>query len=106
MSKFKVSLVNRLPDFKLPVKFVMPNGEEAEIVFTVKHKTALEIKAMYDSEQKTTDEDFIGQLVSGWDLEEEFNKENANILIDMFPAVAMELTRTYLGALAGYRVKN
>lgn len=106
MSKFKISLSERLPDFKLPVTFNMPNGEDATIIFTVKHKTADEIKSLYDAEEKTTDQGFITSLASGWDLDDEFSEENSAKLVDMFPAVAIELTRTYLSALAGYRVKN
>lgn len=105
MAKFKLTL-GALPDFKLPVKFTMPNGEEAKIVFTVKHVKANEIQDLYASENAISDVEMITKLAVGWDLEEEFNEENVKELISYFPASALALTGTYLAALAGQRVKN
>lgn len=105
MAKFKLTL-GALPNFKLPVKFTMPNGEEAKIVFTVKHVKANEIQDLYASENAISDVEMITKLAVGWDLEEEFNEENVKELISYFPASALALTGTYLAALAGQRVKN
>jgi hypothetical protein len=102
-AKFKLTL-GRLPDFKLPVKFIMPNGEEAKIVFTVKHKTGGEIEELYQTGAK--DAEFITNIACGWDLEEEFNSENADMLVKLYPAAAIALASAYVGALAGQRVKN
>lgn len=105
MAKFKLTL-GALPDFKLPVKFVMPNGDEAKIVFTVKHIKANEIQDLYSAEHTISDVEMITKLAVGWDLEEEFNEENIKELVSYFPASALALTGTYLAALAGQRVKN
>ena len=105
MAKFKLTL-GALPDFKLPVKFTMPNGEEAKIVFTVKHIKASEIQDLYASENSISDVEMITKLAVNWDLEEEFNEENIKELISYYPASALALTGTYLAALAGQRVKN
>lgn len=105
MAKFKLTL-GALPNFKLPVKFTMPNGEEAKIVFTVKHVKANEIQDLYASENAISDVEMITKLAVGWDLGEEFNEENVKELISYFPASALALTGTYLAALAGQRVKN
>lgn len=105
MAKFKLSLAP-LPDFKLPVKFTMPDGNEATIIFTVRHMKAKEVQALYEAENVVTDSDFIMKLASGWDLEEEFTAENAKILVELYPSAALALTGSYLSALAGQRVKN
>lgn len=102
-AKFKVTL-GALPDFILPVSFVMPNGDEAEIKFKVRHKKASEIKALYDGEAK--DYTFINEVCTGWDLEDEFNSENAQAIVDFFPSIALALAQAYMGALVGQRVKN
>lgn len=104
MAKFKLTL-GALPDFNLPVKFIMPNGDEARIVFRVKHRPANEVQDLYDRED-VKDADFITELASGWDLEEDFNEENVLTLIRYYPAAALSLAATYLQALAGQRVKN
>lgn len=104
MAKMKLTLAP-LPDFKLPVSFVMPDGEEQKIIFTVKHKRASEVQEMYKKEG-VKDADFIMNLATAWDLEEEFNQENASLLVDYYPGAALALMGAYLGALAGQRVKN
>ncbi|ATN93795.1 tape measure chaperone [Citrobacter phage IME-JL8] len=104
MAKFKITL-GALPDFALPVKFIMPNGDEAKITFKVKHRPSNEVQELYDR-QDIKDHDFIMELASGWDLEEEFNQENAEMLVRYYPGAALALTSTYLRALAGQRVKN
>lgn len=102
---FKVKLSERLPDFPITVKFQLPNGVEAEIKFTAKHRSASEIQSLYARED-VKDHEFITEIASGWDLEDEFNQENAKKLVDQFPASALALTQSYMAALAGVRVKN
>lgn len=105
MAKMKLTLA-ALPDFKLPVKFMMPNGEEQSIVFTVRHMKASEVQEMYSSEKVTSDSDMIMNIATGWNLEEEFTAENAKLLVDYYPSAALALAGSYLQALAGQRVKN
>lgn len=105
MAKFKLTL-GALPNFKLPVKFTLPNGDEASVVFTVKHRKASEIQELYSDENGISDIQMITELAVGWDLEEEFNEENIRELLDLYPAAALALTGHYLQALAGQRVKN
>lgn len=104
MAKFKLT-IGAMPDFKLPVKFKLPDGNEASIVFTVKHKKSSEIQELY-SRESMKDFEFIKEIATNWDLEEEFNEENVSVLVDYYPAAALALMGSYLGALAGQRVKN
>lgn len=103
---FKVTLSERLPDFQLPVKFVLPNGVEAKFAFTVKALTSSELNATLKDASNQTGAQFIKSLASGWELEDEFSDENINKLVDLYPAVVGGLISTYTQALAGYRVKN
>lgn len=105
--RFKIS-IKRLPDFKLRVKFVMPNDEEADIVFTVKHKTIAEMQGVYftEDEKPATDFDVAKAIVTGWDLEEDFNDENLQELFDLFPGITVSLINAYMQALIGNRKKN
>ena len=103
-AKFKLTLAP-LPDFNLPVFFQMPNGERAEVGFKVRHIMASEVQALYQQEG-VKDSDFILKVATGWNLDEEFNEENAIKLIGFYPAAAIALTQAYLSALAGQRAKN
>ncbi|GCG54011.1 hypothetical protein BvCms16BK_04659 [Escherichia coli] len=45
------------------------------------------------------------EICSGWNLEEEFNDENIEELVSLFPASVLALTNAYMQALAGQRAK-
>lgn len=105
MSKMKLT-IGPLPDFKLPVKFAMPNGEDQTIIFTVRHRKTSEIHERYTSDTPMSDVEMITFLASGWNLDDEFNEENIKQLLDYYPATAIGLTSSYMKALAGQRVKN
>ena len=105
MAKFKLKLAP-LPEFDLPVSFLLPNGEKAEIKFKVKHLKAADVKALYTSDKEIKDYQFVQEIATDWDLEEEFNEENIKELVSLFPSAAVALTSTYVQALAGNRVKD
>lgn len=105
MSKLKITL-GRLPDFKLPVKIVMPNGDDGEVIFTVRHLKIDEIQEIYNSESIKNDVEMIMHLATGWDLEDEFNAENVKELVSLFPAISIQIFKSYMGAAIGQRAKN
>ncbi|WEY17677.1 putative tape measure chaperone [Vibrio phage Vc1] len=104
MAKMKLKTVKRLPDFWLPVEFVLPDGNVAEFKFKVKHHTSDELKEITGREQD--DIEFILAIATGWDLEDEFNIENVSDLVKTYPAAVLALMGNYMKALAGQRVKN
>lgn len=105
MAKMKVTL-GKLPNFKLPVDVTMPDGEEATMVLTVKHRKASEIQEVFDADEPMSDIEMIKFLAVGWDLEEEFTDEAIKELLDLFPNAAIAITGAYMRALAGVRVKS
>ena len=104
MAKFKLSLA-ALPDFKLPVKFKLANDQDVEVIFTVKHKKTSELQELLQKKELSTKE-LIMAIASDWDLEEEYNEDNVNEFLDLFPSSTVALTTAYMKALAGQRVKN
>jgi hypothetical protein len=50
--------------------------------------------------------DFILQICNGWDLEDEFNRENVAILVDQFPSASTEISDAYRLAILEGRIKN
>lgn len=78
MAKFKIQIGGNLPSFKLPVTFTCPDGKEATITMTVKHRSTDEMKDFYESEDKAPkgNAEFIRFMAEGWDLDDEFNDEN------------------------------
>lgn len=113
MAKMKVTL-GRLPDFKMPVEFVAPDGNDMKMVFTVRHIKRDEfVKRMEEKPKQpkkgdpSSDVAFIKFMATGWDIADyEFNDENVAELVELFPAVVLALTQNYLAAMVGQRVKN
>lgn len=103
--KFKITL-GRLPDFKMPVKMQLQNGETGEICYTVRHLKASELQDMIQQEKPVSDVEFIKAIASGWDLEEEFNDENIAELLSLFPMAAASMMEAYTAAMIGARAKN
>lgn len=106
--KFDISLIgegDRLPDFKLPVDFTLPNGDERRITFTVKHLDADELGKVLQAEG-ANDITVYKELCTGWDLKDEFSDATVTRLAKLFPGCAIGLINAYMSALAGNRAKN
>ena len=50
--------------------------------------------------------DFILQIANGWDLSDEFNRDNVAILVDQFPSATNEINEAYRVAILEGRLKN
>ena len=50
--------------------------------------------------------DFILNIATGWDLEDEFNRDNVAILVDEFPSATNEINEAYRVAILEGRLKN
>lgn len=103
MAKFKLK-IGALPDFKLNVPFLLPDGRDCDINFIVRHKKSSEVEELFDKGANNLE--FINFLCTGWDLEEEFNDENILELCALYPSIPLMLPQEYFKALAGYRAKN
>lgn len=93
------------PTFKTKVAIPVPGAAPADVEFTFKHKTKDEAKAWL-SEDESTDSESILAIASGWNLDDEFNAENIEILCQSYAGAAQAIVRTYLDELRGARTKN
>lgn len=105
MAKFKIKSVG---DFPLPVKFFAPDGTEYEITFCAKHVKIKDVAEKLNTAGETnmSDIDFMMDHAIGWDVEEEFNKENLTELLELYPSIVLGFVSGYTAALAGQRTKN
>lgn len=103
MAKFKLVAD---PTFKCKVLIPRAGQEDGQIEVTFKHYTADEL-SKFDGELKDKPViDFVMKLVSGWSLDEEFNKNNMQILLNNYPAAVQAITGTYYKEMLGQREKN
>lgn len=101
----KLSLVAS-PTFKKKVGIPVAGGEPVmvEMVFKHKTKTALD-QFILDRAGKSDTETFM-EMVSGWDLEDVFSKENADTLLENYGGAAVATFRIYIDELRLAKVKN
>lgn len=103
MAKFKL-VAN--PTFKAKVGIPVAGGEHVEVEFTFKHRTKTALEEFIASREKQSDVDTFLEMVSGWDLADEFNKENVETLLENYIGAALETFRVYLDQLVQARLKN
>lgn len=58
------------------------------------------------SEQDESTVDYIMDIAKGWDLEDEFNRENVELLLQEYPAAAASIVTTYRTACLEGRAGN
>ena len=103
MAKFKLVAD---PTFKCKVLIPRAGQEDGEIELTFKHYIKDTLIELENELQNKPEIDFVMKLVSGWSLNEEFNKENMNILLNNYPAAIQAITSTYYKEMLGQREKN
>lgn len=128
----KITLGARPKNFKKLVKFPMLDGTEGAIEVVYKYRTRTEFGAFIDEIMNaakvapTTGEDgektfnmadlmdktaganadYILGVAEGWNLDEPFNKVNAQQMADAFPAAATAVMETYRVAVTEGRLGN
>lgn len=102
MAKLKLTAE---PTFKTKVGIPVPGAKPAEIEFTFRHKTRAEATAWIE-QPAGEDADALMQIVVGWELDDEFNRENMALLCDQYGGASREIVNVYLRELAGTRAKN
>jgi len=105
MAKPKFNL-SANPTFKAKVSIPVPGGKSAEIEFTFKHRSKDALKEFMDDMKGQEDVDLLQDLVSGWDIDDPFNTESLEKLIQNYPGSALAIYQAYLGEMSGARAKN
>lgn len=96
------------PTFKTKVGIPVPGLGTRDVEFTFKHRTRDQVKEWAESvkDSERTDGDGILDIAMGWELDDEFNVENANKLCQSYPGAASAIFFAYLEELRGARSKN
>lgn len=83
--KFTLSVA---PTFKTKVKIPIPGAQAAEIEFTFNHQTRDEFKDFGDNLTGREDMDVLKEILCGWGLDDAFNDENLDTLVQNYPGSA------------------
>ena len=105
MAKAPFSLTAK-PTFKCKVDIPIPGDKPATVEFIFKGRTREQFKAFIESLVDREDADVILDLASGWDLEDSFDLENIELLIQNYLGAAKAIIEKYLSELTAARTKN
>ena len=103
MAKFKLVAD---PTFKCSVLIPRAGQSDGEIILVFNHYSIDELTKFETALKDKPVIDFMMKIVSGWNLDEEFNQENLNILLNNYPAAWRAIIDTYYREMLGQREKN
>lgn len=112
MAKF--SLIPN-PTFSVTASIPRAGAEDGQLTFTFRHKTLEELRAMDAKLQKAAEAkkdivepqaDYLMEIVDGWALPDELNRENVITLLKNYPRAYDSIGLAYTKELMGIREKN
>jgi hypothetical protein len=103
MGKLKL---NPDPTFREKVEIHVPGGKPEPVIFTFKYRTRDEVQDFLKELEGMDDVAMIMAIAKGWELDDEFNRDNVNQLVQSFIAAPKAILERYLQALTGTRAKN
>lgn len=112
MTKF--SLIPN-PTFSVTASIPRAGAEDGKLTFTFRHKTLEELRSMDEKLQKAAEDkkdaiepqaDYLMEIVEGWALPDEFNRENVIVLLRNYPRAFDSIGLAYTKELMGIREKN
>ena len=94
------------PTFTAKVGFPQAGGDTVDVSLTFKHRTKSGLDEFLTSRADRTDVDAFLEMVVGWELSDEFNRENVETLLENHIGVALATYKTYIDQLVQHRAKN
>lgn len=94
------------PTFKRDVSIPVPGDRPANINFTFKHKTRDELRDFVAGLEGREDLEVVLEVASAWGIDEAFEEDNVEILLQNYPGAALAIIDTYLKEVSGARKGN
>lgn len=94
------------PTFQVKVGVPVAGGEPVPVLFTFKHRTKSGLEEFVKSRADKTDIESFMDMVTAWDLEDEFNTENITELLENHAGTAMAVVEAYIHELVNHKAKN
>ncbi|KNE25249.1 phage tail assembly chaperone [Achromobacter spanius] len=106
MAKTKFTL-NPAPTFKKKVPLPVPGAGFEEVEFTFKHRIKEEFKEFVESlAERSDDVQILLDIACGWELEDAFNQENIDRMVEGYVGSARAVLGTYIEELSKARLGN
>jgi hypothetical protein len=98
--------LNPSPTFKAKVDIPVPGSADVSVEFVFKYRDREESAKFREEFANADDVDLIMAVCTGWELDDEFSKENVEKLCRCYPLVGVRLIAAYFAELMGVRGKN
>lgn len=98
--------LNASPTFVAKVGIPVAGAEPVAVVFTFRHRTRRELDDFIKSRADKPDTETFLEMVTGWDLEDEFTPANAERLLENYIGTALATYRVYIDQLIQGKSKN
>lgn len=94
------------PTFKSSVAIPIPGKRAVSVEFTFKGRTRDEFREYLDAMSGREDLDVLMDTLCGWELEDQFSRENVDRLMQSYPGAGKAILERYIGEISGARVGN
>lgn len=94
------------PTFRAKVGIPVAGGEVVQVEFSFKHRTRDALDEFIRSRAEKGDAESFLEMVEGWELEDEFNAANVELLLQNYGGSALAVYRAYVEELVGAKLKN
>lgn len=94
------------PKFQATVDIPKAGSEPVQIKLDFKHRTKDELSEFTKTRDDKTDVEYIMDMATGWDLDDEFNAENVNALCQKYITAPIEIYKKYIDELVKAKAKN
>lgn len=94
------------PRFKGKVAIPCTEEEPATVELIFKHRTRSAFVEFWHTRTGESDLDIVMDIVSGWDLEEEFNHDNVGKMLENYFCAAETIVNAYGDLLKEGKTKN
>jgi Domain of unknown function (DUF1789). len=95
------------PTFKAKVPIPVAGGESVGVEMTFKHRTKSGLEEWLKAPREDkSDTDIFLEMVEAWDLEDPFNRENVELLLENYMGSAVATHRTYIDQLIQAKLGN
>lgn len=94
------------PTFKAKVGIPVAGGDPVDVEMTFKHRTKADLEEFIKTRAGKDDIDSFMEMVTGWELDDPFSKENAETLLQNYAGAGLATFKTYIDQLVQARIKN
>ena len=94
------------PTFALKVAIPVPGKKAVDVEFTFKGRNREEFREYLDTSSSKEDVDALMDTVTGWELENEFSREEVERMTLFYPAAARAIIQRYITEISGVRLGN